>query len=102
MKEPFKRSGLTFYTYVVECADGTYYTGYTNDLGRRIERHNKGVASKYTRIRLPVRLVWSKTCKNQRFAMRTEKILKKLKREDKKCIIQGARIDNILRKYKNL
>ena len=88
--------------YILECSDGTYYTGYTNDLGKRVKRHNDGLASKYTRARLPVKVVWKKACKNKRFAMRTEKVMKGLKREDKKCIIQGARLDNVLRKYKNL
>ncbi|MBU0682959.1 MAG: GIY-YIG nuclease family protein [Candidatus Omnitrophica bacterium] len=96
------RSGVTYYTYIIECRDGAYYTGYTNDLDKRVTRHNAGLASKYTRSKLPVKLVWSKACKNQRFAMRTENILKKLKREDKKLIIQGVRLDNVLRKYKNL
>ena len=43
--------------YVLECADGSYYTGVTNDLSRRLEAHRAGSASKYTRTRLPVRLV---------------------------------------------
>jgi len=93
-----KRCGKHF-VYIVECADGTYYTGYTNNIENRIRRHNAGFASKYTRAKLPVKLVWKKACKNQRFAMRTEKTIKGLKREDKKRIVRGARLDNILRKY---
>ncbi|MFH1776873.1 MAG: GIY-YIG nuclease family protein [Candidatus Omnitrophota bacterium] len=88
-----------FFVYIVECRDGTYYTGYTRDLEKRWAWHNKGLASRYTRSRLPVKLVWSKTCKNQRFAMRTELTLKRLTREDKQQLINGSRLDNILRKY---
>ena len=93
-----RRSGK-FYVYIVECGDNTFYTGYTNDLEKRLKRHNDGYASKYTSSKLPVRLVWSKACKNQRFAMRTESIIKKLKRRDKQQLINGSRLDNILRKY---
>lgn len=98
MRPKIKRHGQ-FYAYIVKCGDGTYYTGYTNDLEKRLLRHNTGFASKYTRSKLPVKLVWSKACKNQRFAMRTENTIKRLKREDKERFVQGARLDNILRKY---
>ena len=88
-----------FYVYIIECRDKTYYTGYTNDLEKRIERHNKGLASKYTRSRLPVKLVWNKNAKNKSFAMKTEKRIKKLKRRDKERLVGGSRLDNLLRKY---
>ncbi|MFH1504175.1 MAG: GIY-YIG nuclease family protein [Candidatus Omnitrophota bacterium] len=91
-----------YFVYILECRDGSYYTGYTNDLEKRLIRHNSGLASKYTRSKLPVKLVWSKVCKNQRFAMRAEKAIKGLEREDKKRIVQGIRLDNILRKYRKL
>lgn len=97
-KIPFKRYGK-FSVYIVQCRDGTYYTGYTNNLGKRIARHNKGHASRYTRSRLPVRLVWKKRSKNKSYAMKTEIIIKQLKRQDKDRIVAGARPDNILRKY---
>ncbi|WP_214465668.1 GIY-YIG nuclease family protein [Microbacterium flavescens] len=47
------------FTYIVRCADGTFYVGSTLDLGRRIDQHNGGMGSAYTRRRLPVTLVWS-------------------------------------------
>ena len=99
MKDRFSRHGK-FYVYIIECADGTYYTGYTNNLEKRIQRHNAGFASRYTRVKLPVKLVWNKACRNQRFAMRVEKTIKGLKREDKERIVHGSRLDNVLRKYK--
>ena len=46
------------YTYIVQCSDGTYYTGWTNDLEKRIKSHNAGTGAKYTRPRLPVTLVY--------------------------------------------
>ena len=46
------------YTYIVQCSDGTYYTGWTNDLKKRIKSHNAGTGAKYTRPRLPVTLVY--------------------------------------------
>ena len=49
---------MNYYAYIVECADGTYYCGFTNDLEKRINTHNKGKGAKYTRPRLPVVLVY--------------------------------------------
>ncbi|MBN2408075.1 MAG: GIY-YIG nuclease family protein [Elusimicrobia bacterium] len=85
-----------FYLYMVECSDGTYYTGYTNDIGKRLERHNRGLASRYTRSRLPVKLVWKKQAENKSYAMKIERKIKNLKRKDKIKLISGSRLDNIL------
>ena len=49
----------SFYVYVLECSDGTLYTGYTNNLKRRLDVHNSGKGAKYTRARLPCKLVYS-------------------------------------------
>ena len=98
MDRRFIRRGR-FYVYILQCRDGTYYTGYTNDLGKRLVRHNKGFASRYTRSRLPVKLVWKERAKNQSFAMKKEIKIKKLKRKDKEKLVSGSRLDNILRKY---
>lgn len=89
-----------FHVYIIECSDGTYYTGYTNDLEKRLRRHNEGSASKYTRKRLPARLVWSKKCISQRAAMRTEVRIKLMRRKDKASLVSGARFDNVWRKYR--
>ena len=99
MKEKFKRNGR-FFVYILECRDGTYYTGYTSDLERRIKEHNSSKrGAKYLRGKRPVKLVWCKECRNQRFAMRTELTIKKLTRQDKQQLANGSRLDNILRKY---
>ncbi|MBO4784943.1 MAG: GIY-YIG nuclease family protein, partial [Lachnospiraceae bacterium] len=50
-----------YYIYILECADNTLYTGYTNDLENRLKAHNEGKGAKYTKSRLPVKLVYSET-----------------------------------------
>ena len=72
--------------YIVKCADGTYYTGYTNDLKERLKRHNDGLASKFTRARLPVTLVWKKEYRQYKSAFKTEMIIKHLTRLQKEAL----------------
>ena len=80
----------TWYMYVVECADGTLYTGITTDLSRRINEHNYGSrGAKYTRSRRPVRLKLTDECDNHSNALRKELKFKKLTRKQKKEIIDG-------------
>ena len=54
------------YTYIVQCSDGTLYTGWTNDLDKRIKAHNDGKGAKYTKPRLPVELVYAKGMQRKR------------------------------------
>jgi len=70
--------------YILECSDGTYYTGITNDLTRRVEKHNSGKGAKYTRGRGPVVVVYSNvtTCKSE--ALKEEYKIKKLSKINKK------------------
>ena len=72
-----------FYVYVLRCKDGSFYTGYTNDLEKRLRMHDDGKASKYTRSRLPVKIVaqWSFDSKSK--AMRHEIMFKSLPRKEK-------------------
>jgi len=83
------------YTYIVECADGTYYTGYTNDLDNRVKAHNDGKGAKYTRGKGPVRVVWSKKYRCLTYAMRDEYRIKQLDRRQKELLIRGMRINKI-------
>lgn len=86
----------------MECRDGTYYAGYTRDLERRLKRHNDGLASKYTRARLPVKLVWSKEYKQFQSAFKAEMVIKQLTRLQKEVLVKGRRFDKVLeeaRKY---
>ena len=69
--------------YVLACADGTLYVGATNDLARRLVRHAAGKASRYTRARLPVRLVWHEPSADRGAALRREAALKRLSRAEK-------------------
>ena len=78
-----------YYVYIVECADGTYYTGYTTDITRRINEHNYSTRSaKYTRSRRPVRLVHEESYKTLSEALRREHKIKKLSRKAKKKLIE--------------
>ena len=85
-----------FYVYMVECADGTYYTGYTSDLVKRLKRHNDGLASKYTRARLPITLVWKKEYQQFKSAFKTELVIKNLTRMQKEALVRGKRLDKVL------
>lgn len=80
----------TAYTYIVECADGTLYTGWTNQLDQRIRSHNEGNGAKYTRSRRPVRLVYYEAFTSRQEAMRRECAIKKLDRKDKLKLIKTA------------
>ena len=71
------------YTYILLCKDGTLYTGWTTNLEERMKTHNKGKGAKYTRGRLPVRLVYSESFGNKQDAMRREAKIKKMKRKRK-------------------
>ncbi len=71
------------YTYMVECSDGTLYTGWTFDLQKRINAHNSGKGAKYTRSRRPVKLVYYETFDSKSEAMKREIEIKKMKRKDK-------------------
>ena len=69
--------------YMVECSDGTIYTGISNNVSKRILDHNKGKGAKYTKTRLPVALKWLQECKNRSEASKLEHKIKKLSREAK-------------------
>ncbi len=84
----FNRTGK-FYAYIMECRDGTYYTGYTVDLERRIAIHNNGRGAKYTRDRRPVKLVWKKEYKYFKLAFLEEKRIKGLKRLQKEKLVNN-------------
>ncbi len=72
-----------WWVYVLRCADDTLYTGVTTDLTRRVKQHNAGTASKYTRSRGPVEVVYRETAKGHGPALRREAAIKKLPRRDK-------------------
>ena len=74
--------------YILRCADGTLYTGITNDLTRRRKQHNAGKASRYTRARLPVRVIHQERVENLGSALRREAAIKALTRKNKLALIR--------------
>jgi len=77
------------YVYILKCKDETLYTGWTNDLEGRVAAHNTGMGAKYTRMRLPVALVYSETFESKSEAMKREWEIKKLSRVKKMELILG-------------
>jgi putative endonuclease len=75
-----------WFCYVLACADGTFYTGITTSLDRRLSMHNRGRASKYTRGRLPVRLVYAESHPNRSSARRREIQVQKMSRARKRVL----------------
>ncbi|AUX09355.1 putative endonuclease [Halalkaliarchaeum desulfuricum] len=75
------------YVYVLECADGTLYTGYTTDIERRVAEHNAGEGAKYTRGRTPVELVHLEEYDSRSAAMSREHEIKSLSRAEKRQLI---------------
>ena len=71
------------YTYMLKCKDGTYYTGYTNDLEKRVNAHNEGKGAKYTKGRGPVELIYFEEYEEKSIAMRREWEIKKLTKNQK-------------------
>nr|WP_296158309.1 GIY-YIG nuclease family protein [uncultured Blautia sp.] len=77
------------YTYIVQCADGTLYTGWTTDVIRRLKEHNEGKAgAKYTRAKRPVNLVYYEGYETKEEAMRREYAIKQLTRKEKLELIE--------------
>ena len=82
---------MPFYCYIVECADGTYYTGWAIDPEKRVAVHNKGRGAKYTRTRLPVKLVYFEEQPDQKTAMKREIAIKKMRRDGKARLLSKQR-----------
>lgn len=82
-----------YYVYIVRCKDGTFYTGYTNNIKRRLKEHNNG-QSKYCRGRRPVKIQHIEIFKKQGNAMRRELEIKKLSRKAKLKLIRENSLDN--------
>jgi putative endonuclease len=71
----------------VRCGDGSLYTGWTIDVAKRIAQHNASKGAKYTRSRLPVKLVYSLRCKSKKAALKREDEIKRLSRAEKTHLI---------------
>jgi predicted GIY-YIG superfamily endonuclease len=75
--------------YILRCKDGSFYTGMTNDLDRRLGQHREGRASRYTRGRKPLRIVYHETCANRSEAAKRESAVKALSRKEKERLVGG-------------
>ena len=78
---------MAAYVYMVECADDSYYTGWTNDVEARVAAHNDGAGARYTRGRRPVRLVYWEEATDKKDALRRERDIKKLTRAQKEKLV---------------
>ena len=85
------------YTYILECSDGSFYTGWTNNLEKRINCHNKGKGAKYTRGRRPLKLVYFEEFIEKRDAQKREYVIKHLTRNDKLNLIKDFNLLNLER-----
>ena len=80
------------YVYILKCADGSLYTGYSTDLARRTRTHNSGKGAKYTRARLPVELIYTEEFDEKTDALRREYAIKKLTRAQKEELISSYQV----------
>ncbi|WP_304153960.1 GIY-YIG nuclease family protein [Megamonas hypermegale] len=78
------------YTYILKCSDDTLYTGWTNDLAKRIKTHNAGRGARYTRGRLPVKLLYYETFSTKQAAQKREAQIKKMSRREKLLLIKNS------------
>ena len=77
------------YTYILRCKDDTLYTGWTNNLEKRLEAHNAGKGAKYTKARIPVELVYYEQFETKEEAMKREFAIKQMSRKMKNALIEG-------------
>ena len=78
-----------YYTYMLRCGDGSLYTGWTNDLAKRLKAHSEGRGGKYTRSHRPVELVYAERRESREDAMRREAAIKRLSREEKLRLLEN-------------
>ena len=79
---------MAFFCYIVECADSTYYTGWSSDPQRRVQQHNKGTGARYTRGRRPVRLIYVESLPDRNSAMQREIQIKRMGRQAKEKLVK--------------
>lgn len=79
--------------YILECQDGSFYTGVTTDIDRRLREHQEGTASRYTRTRRPVVLAYREECGIRSLALARECVVKSMSRERKEKLISGGKAD---------
>jgi len=82
---------MSWIVYILECADKSLYTGITCDMERRLEAHQNGTASRYTRSRLPVKLVYEETSPSRSSALKRESMIKHMTRADKLLLLESGK-----------
>jgi predicted GIY-YIG superfamily endonuclease len=87
-KPKAKPSGERWFVYMVRCADGSLYAGIAKDVIRRCQQHNAGTASRYTRSRLPVELVYQQSLASRSLALKREAAIKAISRREKLALIR--------------
>ena len=83
---------MGWFVYMLRCRDGSLYTGYTDDVARRLTVHQSGKGAKYTRSRLPVELVYREELPDKSSALRRESAIKRLSRQEKLALIANAEV----------
>lgn len=81
---------MAWYVYILQCGDGSLYTGCTDDVQRRLAAHRSGRGAKYTRGRLPLELVYQEAVPDRSAALRREAAIKKVSRQEKLRLIEAA------------
>ena len=90
---------LRNYTYMLECKDGTLYTGWTNCIEKRLKAHNAGRGAKFTKSRRPVKLKYLEVSETKSEAMKREAAIKKMNRKEKESLIKGQDLKKVLKDY---
>jgi putative endonuclease len=91
---PNAAAGTVWFLYILECCDGSFYTGVTTDIDRRLREHQGGMASRYTRIRRPVVLAYREECGSRSQALARECAVKSLSKRRKEELISGGKPDS--------
>jgi len=92
MLEKAEESSEPWQLYILLCADGSFYTGVTKDIERRLAQHNAGKGARYTRTRTPVLLAYQETCESRSHALVRECNVKALSRKEKENLVQSRRV----------
>ena len=91
MKKNTSRSQKVYYVYILLCGDGSYYTGYTSNIGLRVRQHNEGSGARYTRMHRLGRLVYAEKFSSRREAMSRERKIKAMSHDQKNQLINSSR-----------
>ena len=83
----------TWFVYILRCSDGSFYTGITTDVGKRLKRHQGGIGAAYTRSHLPVTLIWKESAVSESAARKREAEIKGWTRKEKERFLKRSRPD---------